>query len=353
MGARITGLGQWLPERVRENDEWPPEFLARGASSKQRELVDVDLERCDPADAIALRYFAEEANDPFLGTTRRRIASADMTTPEAESLAARQALTEASVDPAELDVVISWAAVPDRIVPASAVKVAHMLGATRAQAYGMDAACATPIAQLEVATALIESGRAKRVLLTQSHLITRTFPMLHPASPNVGDAATAFVVCADSKTSLLAAHARSQGEFYDAVTWCRGVADEPPWWQTGPSYYLGSRDGAAARHLVRSTVRIGAETVRELLAIAQTDLDRVEVLSSIQPRRWVPRAISEALGGNMIVPQTFDELAHLGGCGLLTNLIHAKNEGILRPGTLVVLYAQGAGFTRAAALVRF
>jgi 3-oxoacyl-[acyl-carrier-protein] synthase-3 len=346
-------MGQWLPERIRENDEWPPEFAAKSASSKRRELVDVDFDLSNPADAIALKYFSAEADDPFLGTKRRRVAPEDMSAPEAEARAARQALEAASVDPADLDVIISWAAVPDRIVPASAVKVAHHLGATRALAYGMDAACATPIAQLEVATALIESGRAKRVLLTQSHLITRAFPMMHPASPNVGDAATAFVLCEDTETSLLAAHARTHGEFYEAVTWCRGTTSDPPWWQSGPDYYLGSQNGEAARHLVRSTVRIGAETVRELLAIAQTELDKVQVLSSIQPRRWVPKAISEALGGNMVVPQTFDELAHLGGCGLLTNLIHAKTEGILKPGTLVVLYAQGAGFTRAAALVRF
>jgi 3-oxoacyl-[acyl-carrier-protein] synthase III len=100
-------------------------------------------------------------------------------------------------------------------------------------------------------------------------------------------------------------------------------------------------------------VRFAATTVRELLTLAQSSTDKVQVLVSIQPRRWIPKAIAEALGASWYVPQTFDELAHLGGCGLIANLIHASNTGVLKPGTSIVLYAQGAGFTRAAALLRW
>jgi 3-oxoacyl-[acyl-carrier-protein] synthase-3 len=354
MPAFIAGLGQWLPTQIRENGEWPKEFLARAARPSLRELVDVDLSTSatsDPADEIARRYFESEAQDPFLGTHFRRIASKDMTAPKAEAMAAERALDSANVRAKEIDVVISWAAVPDRIVPPSAVKVAELIGAVHSYGFGMDAACATPITQLEVATALIESGRAKRVLLTQSHLITRTFSMMHPASPNVGDAATAIVVCEGQGPHLVSSHARTHGEYYEAVTWCRGREIDPPWWEPGPAFYLGSRDSAAAQKLVRSTVRFATTTIRELLTLAQTSADKVEVLVSIQPRRWIPKAISEALGVTWSTPETFDELAHLGGCGLVTNLIHASNIGLLKPGTKIVLYAQGAGFTRAAALL--
>jgi 3-oxoacyl-[acyl-carrier-protein] synthase III len=353
MRARIVGLGQWLPTEVRDNSAWPVEFAQRGRSSSHRELVDIDPGQSSPEDQIALRYFASEAQDPFLGTTRRRVAAPDMTAPEAEALAGAQALEQAGIRADELDVIISWAAVPERIVPASATKVAHILGASRAYAFGMDAACATPIAQLEVASALIEAGRAKRVLLTQSHLITRAFPMMHPASPNVGDAATAMLVCGADEPSLLASFARTHGEYYSAVTWCRGSENDAPWWEAGPAFYLGSQDRAAAGRLVRSTVRIAAETIRDLLSLARIAAGDVEVLVSIQPRRWIPQAIAEALGVSILAPQTFDELSHLGGCGVLTNLIHAKNIGFLKPGTRIVLYAQGAGFTRAAALIRW
>jgi 3-oxoacyl-[acyl-carrier-protein] synthase-3 len=320
--AHIAGLGEWLPETVRDNTAWPEEFVARARASEQRELVEVEPEAFCEADRIALRHFERESKDPFLGTTRRRVAAPDMTAPEAETLAARAALLDAGISASELDVVLSWAAVPERIVPPSAPKVAHSLGAERAYAVGMDAACATPITQLEMAAALIESGRARSVLLTQSHLVTRTFAMMHPASPNVGDAATAMVVTASEKAGVRLTHARTHGEYYSSVTWCRGKDSDPPWWEAGPAYYLGSQNRHQAQELVRSTVRIAADTLRETLERAKFSLADVQVLASVQPRRWIPEAIADALnaGTSLFAPQTFDELAHLGGCGLVTNL---------------------------------
>jgi 3-oxoacyl-[acyl-carrier-protein] synthase-3 len=349
--AKISGLGQWLPETIRSNDAWPAEFSERARRSDSRELVDVDESKFCLADRIALRHFQAEAADPFLGSSRRRVAPPELTAPEAEARAAARALEDAAISPEQIDVIMSWAAVPERIVPPSAPLVAHLLKATNAYAIGMDAACATPITQLEMAAALIETGRARHVLLTQSHLITRTFAMMHPASPNVGDAATAIIVSASETPGLVLTHARTHGEYYSAVTWCRGKEADPPWWEPGPAYYLGSQNREQAQELVRMTVRIGADTIRELLERARVTLSSVDVLASVQPRRWIPGAIAEALGGNLYAPQTFDELAHLGGCGVITNLIRAREERKLRPGQKTVLYAQGAGFTRAAALI--
>ena len=351
MNARISGLGQWLPDAVRDNSWWPAEFAERARSSGRRELVDVDTEHPSLADNIACRCFLEENGDPFLGTTARRVAPDALTAPEAEALAARQALDEAGVAASQLDAVFSWAAVPERVVPPSAPKVAELLGAGRAYAVGLDAACASPILQLEIASSLIESGRATHVLLTQSHLITRTFAAMHPASPNVGDAATAMVVSASQSQGVVMTHAVTHGEYYPSVTWCRGKDSDDPWWRAGPDFYLGSQDRAKAQELVLGTVRLAAETIRELFARASATLDQADLLASVQPRRWIPGAIVEALGIDCHAPQTFDEFAHLGGCGVIVNLCAARTRGLLSPGSRVVLYAQGAGFTRAAALV--
>ncbi len=351
MKARISGLGQWLPDTIRGNDAWPPEFRERARRSDTRELVEVDESKFCLADRIALLHFQAEAEDPFLGSTSRRVAPAELSAPQAEAFAAERALADAGLEPAAVDVILSWAAVPERIVPPSAPLVAHLLGAKNAYAVGMDAACATPITQLEMAAALIETGRARHVLLTQSHLITRTFPLMHPASPNVGDAATAILVSAAESPGLVLTHARTHGEYYGAVTWCRGKESDPPWWQAGPAYYLGSHDREQAQELVRMTVRVAADTIRELCERARVTPSSVDVLAAVQPRRWIPGAIAEAVGGDLYAPHTFDELAHLGGCGVVTNLIRARDEGRLLPGQKSVLYAQGAGFTRAAALV--
>jgi 3-oxoacyl-[acyl-carrier-protein] synthase III len=177
--------------------------------------------------------------------------------------------------------------------------------------------------------------------------------MTHPASPNVGDGATAIVLAAGPKKSVLASQIVTHGEHFEAVTW-RRPGDDVPWWQEGPAFYLGSRAKETAQYLVVNTVRFGARTIREAAEKGGLPLTRIGVLASVQPRGWVPGAIAEALGLSAdIAPQTFDELAHLGGTGMVSNLIEARRRGMLERGTLVALYAQGAGFIRSAAIVEW
>jgi 3-oxoacyl-[acyl-carrier-protein] synthase III len=117
---------------------------------------------------------------------------------------------------------------------------------------------------------------------------------------------------------------------------------------------MGSYDPTRARKLVQDTVRIGAATVGELLEREAVPPGDIDVLAAVQPRRWIPRAIAEAAG---IDParaiDTFGERAHLGACGVVVNLLEARQAGCLRAGARVVLYGQGAGFTRAAALLEW
>lgn len=351
MPARIAGLGAWLPPKIRTNAEWPSNFAELARASSMRELIDVQLEVTCPADAIALRCMAEEAADPFLGSRERRVADDAVTSAEAEAMAARCAIEDAGLDAADIDLVISWTAVPDRICPPSAPRVAHLVGATRAYGVGVDMACGTTVAQLEFAAAMIEANRANHVLLTQSHLLSRAFKLVHPASPTIGDAATAIVVSRGEAPTILRTVMVSNGEYHDAVTWCRGVNKDPPWYKAGSAFYVGSRHPDQAELLVRSTVRLAVEQIELLVKVNQISVSDIDLLVSVQPRRWVPGAIVEALGGSAHAPQTFDELGHLGGCGIVTNLMAARRQGLLHAGAKVALYGQGAGFTRAATLI--
>ncbi|HEX3773843.1 MAG TPA: 3-oxoacyl-[acyl-carrier-protein] synthase III C-terminal domain-containing protein [Polyangiaceae bacterium] len=357
MQAKIAGLGQWFPERVRRNSEWPEAF---SAASRQRQgdraLVDVPNDAHDATLRIVQRYLAEEEGDPFLGARERRVADDSTTSSEAEARAARVALDDAGVKAEDVDAILSWALVPDRLMPSNACRVAEILGARRAWAASLDAACASPIAQLNLAASLIESGRAEHVLLTQSHLATRTFPLLHPAAPSVGDGAAAIVVTAADFAGIQHTHSRTHGEYYDAVVWCRGKTDDsdPPWWQPGGAFSMGSRNAEMTRALMQDTVPTAARTIAELAERARFAVDSIRVLLSVQPRRWVPLAIAEALGlAPTVAVQTYERYAHLGGVGPIVNLIAAREAGLLQPGARVVMYAQGAGFTRAAAALSF
>jgi 3-oxoacyl-[acyl-carrier-protein] synthase-3 len=354
MRAGIVGLGRWLPDSVRTNDAWPPEFVAAHGKRANAEFTDVRTNPSgDAIDKLVASYVAAEAGDPFVGTVERRVGAPGETLEAIEIAAARAALEDAGIDGRKVDLVISHAAVPDRTMPATAPAVAYAVGATGALGIGMEAACASAVVGLDLAAAMIETGRARHVLLVQSHLVTRAVPMGHPASPNLGDAATAIVVGPVERGGVLATRAVSHGEFYDAVVFARR-AGEAPLYEAGGSMSLGSNAPEKAVQLVRDTVRIGAKTVREALDRAGLGPGDVDLLTSVQPRWWVPRAIAEAAGIDpRVAVDTFAKYAHLGACGPVVNLIAAREAGRLGRGARAVVYGQGAGFTRAASIVEW
>ncbi len=361
MKAAILGMGEWRPETIRENSAWPADFGARNTTHRDMSArlefrANDGGDRCD---AITARLLAPDAADPFAGAIRRRVAESDVTAPEAEARASRVALADAHLEAQDVDYILSWALVPHRVSPPSAPRVGHLIGATRAVGIGMEMACATILGQLSFAAALIEAGRARNVLITGSHLATRAFPFLHPASPGFGDAATAIVVGPSERPGLLAAFGVSQGEYYDTVAWRRSQENDTAWYEAGGPMYVGSYDRDGFTQILHDTVRLGRDAVVEAALRSGVPVTDIDVLACVQPRRWVPIGIAEALGLSPDrAPQTYEELANLGACGVVANLIEARRRGLLKPRAngepaTVALYAQGAGFTRAAMIVRW
>ena len=352
MTAAISGLGAWYPEEVRDNEAWPADFGKKGRGQGDRTFNDIP-EALDAVAQVTNRYLEAEQDDPFLGVIERRFAPQHISSVEAECLAARQALMDANLGPGDIDLVISYSVTPDRLTPASGPKVADVLGIKNAVCWGMDAACATALVQIATAKALIESGQARNVLLTQSHLLLRTFPLLHPAAPGLGDAATALVVSSKGRFPILETVAHTHGEFYDSVTWIRDEEAETPWWQAGSSFRVGSRDHAGAKQLQRDTVSFSVSTLREVVAKAGVDSERIKWLASVEPRGWVPKAVAEILGLEAsVVSSVYRQRGHLGACGPVANLELAHREKNTENSGLIALYAQGAGFTRSAILLQ-
>ncbi len=352
--AAISGVGAWYPEPVRENSAWPEDFGARGRSSGDRTFNDIPYSE-DPALRVTDEFLLAEASDPFLGVHQRRFAPVELTAAEAETAAARLALEDAGLRAEELSAVISYSAVPDRITPPSASDVASKLGLPRILSWGMDAACATAILQLQTAAALVDSGQYEHVLLTQSHLMLRTFPLLHPASPGLGDASTALIVSRTGRFRILGIHAVTETSFFPAVTWIREAHDDndSPWWTTGSPFRVGSLDKEGAKALQRDTVAYGVSTLRECVERANLKVEDIGLLACAQPRGWIPRAILRVLSlDEAKAASVYETRGHLGACGAIANLENAYRAGRTEGQTVVALYAQGAGFTRAAALLR-
>ena len=103
---------------------------------------------------------------------------------------------------------------------------------------------------------------------------------------------------------------------------------------------------------MRDTVSFGAQTISEAAKRANMDVKDIKALASVQPRGFIPAAIAKRLGlAPSIAVTTYDRIAHIGGSGVVMNLLETLKTRNLSPGSPIALYGQGTGFTRAAAIV--
>ncbi|MET0591355.1 MAG: 3-oxoacyl-ACP synthase III family protein [Polyangiaceae bacterium] len=359
--AGIIGMGVWVPDEVRTNDAWPASFVAAFQEKRQertmRDFTNVDERPVRRRyEDLFLRHAGPYAADPFKSAKVRRITAPEVPTAAGDAVAARRALEDAAVDPGDVDRIFSSAIVPDRLAPSNGAMIQHLLGCPKAPGISVEGFCSSAVAQLDVAAALVESGRARFVLCVQSHQIARANDLEDPSSPIFGDGSTAFVVGkVDGDRGLQHLVCDGDGSLAGAVTWRHKATPDTPWWgnAVGP-VCPGTDDPAAVRFVADNALAWPIETIERLCREADVPIDAVAAVATIQPFVWYAPAIAEGLGlPAERVPTTFATYAHLGGAGPIANLVEARRLGLLQRGAPVVLYAHGAGVTRYAALLRW
>ena len=361
MSAGILGMGLWVPDTVRRNDAWPESFVRAFAErcDERRERDFTDVTRgatARPYEELFARHAAKYDDDPFKGAVERRVASSDVPTSQGDALAAMRALEDAGVDPKDVDLVLSSALVPDQLVPSNGPFIQAHLGCVNAAAIGVESYCSAALSQLDLASALVDCGRARLVLCVQSHQIGRINDLELPMSPIFGDGSTAFVVGRLAENRGVVTMVRGgDGALAAAVTHTYRATPGARWWldATGP-VCPGTGDFAAARTIADNVLAYGIESIKAACAQADLPLDAVAAFATIQPLVWYQAALADGLGVSLErFPTTHARYAHLGGAGVVANLIEARNLGLLSDGAPVVLYAHGAGITRFAAVVRW
>jgi 3-oxoacyl-[acyl-carrier-protein] synthase III len=359
--AGIVGVGFWAPETVRRNDAWPEEFARRfreeRAARRREDLTEVERRvRERKYDELFVKHALPFENDPFKGTVERRIADPRAPIAEGDAAAGRRALSYAGLDPADVDVVMASAIVHDKLLPNNASAIQDLVGCRRAAPLGVEAYCASAVAQIDLAAALIESERARYVLCVSSHHLSHVNDLRSPTSPMFGDASGAFLVGpVPDDRGLIAVKRDGDGSFRDAISFTQWEPTRAPWWEpSSQPWIVGTDDLARGRILTRDLLRFPIDMLRDLLEDARLPANDLGVLATIQPLCWFQAAVAEGLGvPQERVPSTHPSYAHVGGGAIAANLLVARERGILRDGTTVALYGQGAGFTRYAALLRW
>ena len=132
----MTSVGAYLPEKILTNEDLSA-------------FVDTD----------------DEWIRQRTGITQRHIVADGELTSDMAREAALQALQRVGLDGADIDLIIVATTTPDDTFPSTATKLQHQLGATSAVAFDVQAVCAGFVYALDIADAMLRTGRGRRALV--------------------------------------------------------------------------------------------------------------------------------------------------------------------------------------------
>ncbi|MGB9183903.1 MAG: beta-ketoacyl-ACP synthase III [Solirubrobacteraceae bacterium] len=243
------------------------------------------------------------------------------------------ALLRAGIPAAELDLVIVATMTQDELTPNTAPIVAHAIGAQRAGAFDVGAACSAFLVGLSQGTAQIESGRAEYVLLIGADFITRiTDYDDRRTAPLFADAAGAVVLGPGGGERGSVGPIVLGADGSHAQTIHAGVS-ERKLRMDGPEVF---------RHAVARMSQVTLDAVAQ----AGLSVGDIDLFVYHQANARITRALGERLG--LPAERVVDCIEGVGNASAATlpvALAAAEADGRLRPGARVLLSAFGAGFT--------
>ncbi len=350
----IYGIGAFLPTTVRHNDYWPESAIKKwpehtGANVDRGSTGHVE-EATDGA-RLVLACMAEHRGDPFRGARERRVMDTNMRTSDMEIAAAKEAVANAQIDPASIDLLLTSTNVPDHLMVMNSPRVHKELNLPRnCFSLQVDAVCNGFLMQLELARTMIAAGRAKNALLVQSAATSRFMNVDDPMSAWFGDAATAVVVgpVADD-FGLLGARHETDGRFLDGP-----VAGVP-----GANWYEGQvrtfvKDEGRARSLLMVTLNQSKTLIHGALEEAGFAPDDVDFYAAHQGFAWLRKATQKLSRlSNAKTVDTFPFAASVLGCNIPLVLSVGSREGLLKDGDLVASFSGATGAVLSAMVLRW
>jgi 3-oxoacyl-[acyl-carrier-protein] synthase-3 len=291
-----------------------------------------------------------DTNDQWIrdhtGIRERHIAKEGQFSSTLAVEAALKALKIANIKPTDIDLIICATSSPEYIFPATACLIQDELGATKAGAFDLSAACTGFIYATNMAAQSIRSGSIKCALVIGAETLSRFMDWKDRNTCILfGDGAGAFVLQAsDQPGGVLSAVMHSDGSGGDSLSLPGGGSHFPA---TETTVHEGKHyvhmDGKA---VFRFATRVMGHATKEALDLAGLTTDDIQW---IIPHQANFRIIETAAKFLKLPLDKFvinvDRYGNTSTASIPIATVEAIEKGKLKPGDKIVLVGFGAGLT--------
>ncbi|OOF26477.1 3-oxoacyl-ACP synthase [Salinivibrio proteolyticus] len=295
-----------------------------------------------------------ETNDEWIrsrtGIESRRVSHVE--TSDLATVAAQRALAAAGIEAAQLDLLIVATCSPDTLIPNIASKVQGNLGAVRAAAFDMNAACTGFLYGLETATKMLQAGHYQHALIIGAeHLTWYLDWSKRDTAVLFGDGAGAVVISqTDQEVGLLDAQLGCDSAGRDVLAIpAFGTAMDRFDPQNGHFAF-----DFIGRDIFKRAVKGMGAAANQVLSRNQLSAEQIDVVVPHQANKRIIEALCDHAG--ISLDKAFVNIQHYGNTSAATipiALCEAVEQGVVKPHSQLLTAAFGAGLTWGAGLIRW
>jgi len=323
--AAITGLGAAIPDKVMTNADF-------------EKILDTSDE-----------WIAQRT-----GIRQRRVAGPGESTATLGIEASKRALANAGLEAGQLDLIICATITPDMIFPATACFIQEGLGVKEIPAFDISAACSGFIYGLTIARGLIETGLHKRILIVGAETLSRFSDYTDRTSCILfGDAAGAAVLEGTEDLSrgvqytVLAADGAGWDFIHVPAGGSREVTSQAS--LDGRRHYIKMRG--------RDVYKFAVEKMQWLMEDCMTrcglSAEQIDVVIPHQVNLRIIASAAEKFNFPMEkVYINIDRYGNTSAASIPLAMDEARQAGLIKNGSTLLLVAFGAGLTWAGAVVK-
>ncbi len=321
-------------------------ILGTGHSYPEGILTNADLEK------------TVETSDEWIttrtGIKQRRKASPGEYTSQFAVRASRQAIERAGLEPPDIDLILCATVTPDQILPSTGCLIQAELGAHKAAAMDVVAACSGFLYGLTLANTMVQTGQSRNALVIGAEILTQYVDYSDRQTCVLfGDGAGAAVLGpVEHDRGILATRIKSDGRYEEQLYSPGGGTRRPPSAETlaaGDHFFK-----MKGNELFKVAVRSMADISREVLEEAGLTAEEVSLFIPHQANQRITDAVANKL--DFDDARVYSNIAMHGNtssASIPIALDECVEAGRIKENDLILLASFGGGITWGGVLMRW